>query len=107
MKRIHSRRRVLSIAAAAGVGSMYAPMMCAQTFDSTATVNNAVQIESGGPFAQTQPRITAEGLAGGRTFAGYGVVDFSAHPLARGAIVFNNRKFVIHVCENGRNVSPL
>src|SRR5947209_8187153 len=97
MKRIKYSRRVLSIAAAATVGALYGPEMRAQTFDTTATVGTAIQIEQSGNFTGTQRRISAEGLAGGASFAGYAVLDFDATSFSGGNLVSGINKFVINL----------
>jgi hypothetical protein len=102
-----SRRLVVGSAAAAALASVYGPSAYAQTFDSTATVGTAVQIEQGGPFTGTQRRISAEGLAGGTTFAGYAVLDFSATSFSGGNLVSGINKFIINLWDNGLNVTPV
>jgi hypothetical protein len=103
-----SRRLVIGSAAAAVLASIYGPSAYAQTFDTTATVSgNPTQIEQGGNFTGTQRRVSAEGLAGGTTFAGYAVLDFSATSFSGGNLVSGINKFIVNLWDNGLNVTPV
>jgi hypothetical protein len=103
---IQSRRKMFTVAVASAVGSMYAPALLAQAFDTQVGVNNALQIEFGGAFAGTASRISAEGLGGGKSFAGYALLDFNANSFSSGNLVSGLNKFGITLYDNGLNVTP-
>ena len=108
MRTLQSRRRVLSWAATAAVGSMGAQPLLAQTFNNTVTIGNSTEIEGSGNFTQGR-RISAEGygVSSPKTFSAYATMDWQANQFASGNLVSNINAFTLNLWDNGLNVTPL